>query len=62
MNLQGDIQDEMRFLQSPEFGSRGFDTILSKLSSINSVLADDPFAPYVATAATSYQPIVDIDL
>lgn len=59
---QGDIQDEMRFLQSPEFGSRGFDTILSKLSSINSVLADDPFAPYVATAATSYQPIVDIDL
>ena len=59
---QGDIQDEMRFLQSPEFGTRGFDTILSKLSKINSVLADDPFAPYVATAATSYQPIVDIDL
>ncbi len=59
---QGDIEDEMRFLQSPEFGTRGFDTILSKLSKINSVLADDPFAPYVATAATSYQPIVDIDL
>ena len=59
---QGDIQDEMRFLQSPEFGTRGFDTILSKLSKINSVLADDPFAPYVPTAATSYQPIVDIDL